>query len=55
MQKLRLNEIMGVQHTKILVFDQKVFLTGANLSEEYFTTRFDRWIVIQDKAFADEC
>ena len=41
-----LREIFGVHHMKANVFDNNVLLTGANLSEDYFTDRQDRYIVI---------
>ena len=34
-------EIFGVLHIKIFIFDNTVILTGANLQENYFTTRKD--------------
>lgn len=34
-----LREIFGVHHMKAHVFDNNVLLTGANLSEDYFTDR----------------
>ena len=43
-----LREIFGVHHMKAHVFDNNVMITGANLSEDYFTDRQDRCIVIQD-------
>ena len=47
-------ETQGVFHLKHYIFDQTVILTGANLSEEYFTTRYDRYFYVnQDKAFSD--
>ena len=39
-------EIFGVHHMKLNVFDNNVLITGANLSEDYFTVREDRCIVI---------
>ena len=49
-----LREIFGVHHMKVHVFDNHVMMTGANLSEDYFTDRQDRCIVIQDcQALAD--
>jgi CDP-diacylglycerol--glycerol-3-phosphate 3-phosphatidyltransferase len=41
------NEIAGVFHLKCYIIDNELILTGANLSEEYFTDRTDRylWIV----------
>lgn len=50
------SEIMGVQHSKILIFDNNVVLTGANMSENYFTNRQDRyWILQNNEYFADYC
>ena len=43
-----LREIFGVHHIKAHVFDNNVLITGANLSEDYFTDRQDRCMVIQD-------
>ena len=43
-----LREIFGVHHIKAHVFDNNVMITGANLSEDYFTDRQDRCMVIQD-------
>ncbi|CAG0889753.1 unnamed protein product [Cyprideis torosa] len=44
----RYNEVIGLQHMKILVFDECVLMTGANLSEDYFTKRQDRYIVFDN-------
>ncbi|KAG8344853.1 putative phosphatidylglycerophosphate synthase-like protein [Trypanosoma vivax] len=45
----RVREALGVQHTKIFCFDGRcTLLTGANLSDDYFTTRIDRYVVISD-------
>jgi CDP-diacylglycerol---glycerol-3-phosphate 3-phosphatidyltransferase len=47
----RAKEVLGVQHTKIFVFDQQhTFLTGANLSDDYFATRMDRYLIVEDNA-----
>lgn len=40
----RWNETLSVSHVKAAVFDNDVILTGANLSDTYFTTRQDRYI-----------
>lgn len=37
-----------MHHIKAHVFDNNVLITGANLSEDYFTDRQDRCMVIQD-------
>ena len=51
-----LNEMFGVQHMKICVFDDNVLLTGANMSENYFTERQDRCFVVTNcPEFADYC
>nr|CCA18642.1 unnamed protein product [Albugo laibachii Nc14] len=42
------NEIFGVSHSKVYVADNKVIISGANLSEEYFSNRQDRYIEIND-------
>lgn len=44
----RINEILGVFHTKVFLVDNSVVLTGANLSEQYLVDRQDRYIVIRD-------
>ena len=43
----RLNEIFGLSHLKVAVFDNTVLITGANLSHSYFSDRADRYICIQ--------
>ncbi|CAG9568954.1 putative phosphatidylglycerophosphate synthase [Leishmania major strain Friedlin] len=47
----RAKEVLGVQHTKVFVFDQRhTILTGANLSDDYFATRMDRYMIVKDNA-----
>ncbi|RNF26200.1 putative phosphatidylglycerophosphate synthase [Trypanosoma conorhini] len=47
----RAKEALGVQHTKIFCFDGRdTILTGANLSDDYFSTRMDRYVVVEDNA-----
>ena len=47
-------EVQGTHHIKYYIFDNDVILTGANLSESYFTERQDRWYVIKNcKELAD--
>lgn len=41
----QLREILGVYHCKFMVFDELAILTGANLSDEYFVNRQDRYMV----------
>lgn len=44
----RAKEVIGVQHTKLFLFDESdALLTGANLSDDYFTTRMDRYFVVR--------
>ena len=47
---VRVREIIGVQHMKMYIFDNDVILSGANLSESYFTNRQDRGIVFRGNA-----
>jgi CDP-diacylglycerol--glycerol-3-phosphate 3-phosphatidyltransferase len=49
----RWNELVGLQHMKIYVFDSKVIISGANLSNDYFTNRQDRYIEITDVPLAN--
>lgn len=44
----RINEIMGVFHSKIFLGDDTVILTGANISKAYLTNRQDRYFVIRN-------
>jgi len=41
-----LNEVAGVFHMKVYIIDDCLILSGANLSEEYFTNRHDRYLMI---------
>ena len=45
----QINEIFGVFHCKFAVFDNDFLLTGANLSEEYFKTRQDRYLLFESQ------
>lgn len=49
----RWNELIGLQHMKVYVADDTVILSGANLSNDYFTNRQDRYILIRDKRLSD--
>lgn len=47
----RSKEMLGVQHTKIFTFDDEdTILTGANLSDDYFKNRMDRYMVVEGNA-----
>lgn len=49
----RWNELIGLQHMKIYIFDDTVIISGANLSSDYFTNRQDRYIEIMDHKLAN--
>lgn len=38
----RYNELFGLQHMKFYIFDNTLVISGANLSNDYFTNRQDR-------------
>ena len=42
-----LNEVMGVFHIKAYIIDDTLIISGANLSEEYFVDRHDRYLSIR--------
>jgi CDP-diacylglycerol---glycerol-3-phosphate 3-phosphatidyltransferase len=43
-----LNEVAGVFHIKAYIIDDVLILSGANLSEEYFSDRHDRYLQISN-------
>ncbi|KRH94351.1 Phosphatidylglycerolphosphate synthase, partial [Pseudoloma neurophilia] len=45
-------EFLSVLHIKIYIFDSKVILTGANMDDVYFTSRLDRYFMVEDKKLA---
>lgn len=49
----QLCEVLGVYHCKFSLFDGSVLLTGANLSEEYFVDRQDRYLFFPRQADTD--
>ncbi|ETN59812.1 cdp-diacylglycerol--serine o-phosphatidyltransferase [Anopheles darlingi] len=49
----RWNELLGIQHMKLYLIDDTVILSGANLSNDYFTNRQDRYVMIEDRRLAD--
>ncbi|XP_051792511.1 CDP-diacylglycerol--glycerol-3-phosphate 3-phosphatidyltransferase, mitochondrial isoform X2 [Erpetoichthys calabaricus] len=50
----RFNETIGLQHIKVYLFDDSLIISGANLSDSYFTNRQDRYIMLRDcKEIAD--
>lgn len=44
----RVNEIIGVMHIKVYIADNDLLITGANLSNDYFVNRQDRYILLKD-------
>ncbi|KZC05620.1 CDP-diacylglycerol--glycerol-3-phosphate 3-phosphatidyltransferase, mitochondrial [Dufourea novaeangliae] len=44
----RFNELVGLQHMKLYLVDNDLIISGANLSNDYFTNRQDRYFVIED-------
>ncbi|XP_038122998.1 CDP-diacylglycerol--glycerol-3-phosphate 3-phosphatidyltransferase, mitochondrial isoform X2 [Culex quinquefasciatus] len=49
----RWNELLGIQHMKLYLVDDTVIISGANLSNDYFTNRQDRYVMIEDRGLAD--
>ncbi|XP_017779181.1 PREDICTED: CDP-diacylglycerol--glycerol-3-phosphate 3-phosphatidyltransferase, mitochondrial [Nicrophorus vespilloides] len=49
----RWNELFGIQHMKLYIFDDTLIMSGANLSQDYFTNRQDRYFVIKNKYLCD--
>ncbi|CAH1135983.1 unnamed protein product [Ceutorhynchus assimilis] len=49
----RWNELIGLQHMKLYIFDDTLIISGANLSNDYFTNRQDRYFLIKDKKLTD--
>ena len=46
--KSGVRETKGTYHTKFMICDNNVLMTGANLSEEYFVSRKDRYVLIEN-------
>ncbi|KAL4919429.1 hypothetical protein BDW62DRAFT_178918 [Aspergillus aurantiobrunneus] len=49
----RINEGWGLQHMKLYGIDDEIILSGANLSEDYFTNRLDRYHVFNSQELTD--
>ncbi|ORY16093.1 hypothetical protein BCR34DRAFT_136879 [Clohesyomyces aquaticus] len=49
----RINEGWGLQHMKLYGVDDEIILSGANLSEDYFTNRQDRYHVFSSRDLTD--
>ncbi|XP_023211787.1 CDP-diacylglycerol--glycerol-3-phosphate 3-phosphatidyltransferase, mitochondrial-like, partial [Centruroides sculpturatus] len=44
----RWNETISLTHLKVYLFDNTIILSGANLSDQYFTNRQDRYIIFEN-------
>ncbi|XP_053980299.1 CDP-diacylglycerol--glycerol-3-phosphate 3-phosphatidyltransferase, mitochondrial isoform X2 [Hylaeus volcanicus] len=44
----RFNELVGLQHMKLYLIDNDIIISGANLSNDYFMNRQDRYFLIED-------
>lgn len=44
----RVDEVIGVMHIKVYIADNDFIITGANLSNDYFVDRQDRYIILKD-------
>ncbi|CTQ40923.1 CDP-diacylglycerol--glycerol-3-phosphate 3-phosphatidyltransferase [Babesia microti strain RI] len=51
--KSPLSEAFGVMHLKVFIADEFVIISGANLSDEYFVSRQDRYYLIQNETLSD--
>ncbi|KAK4235903.1 hypothetical protein C8A03DRAFT_17398 [Achaetomium macrosporum] len=49
----RINEGWGLQHMKLYGIDDEIILSGANLSNDYFTNRQDRYHLFSSKDFTE--
>ena len=49
----RINEGWGLQHIKLYGVDDELILSGANLSNDYFTNRQDRYHVFSSRCVTD--
>ncbi|KAH9497074.1 CDP-diacylglycerol--glycerol-3-phosphate 3-phosphatidyltransferase [Dermatophagoides farinae] len=47
-QRPKWNELISLHHMKLYIFDDNIVISGANLSDLYFTNRQDRYILIRD-------
>jgi len=49
----RINEGWGLQHMKLYGMDDEILISGANLSNDYFTNRQDRYHIFNSKQITD--
>ncbi|KAI0198449.1 hypothetical protein F4808DRAFT_435844 [Astrocystis sublimbata] len=50
---IRINEGWGLQHMKLYGVDDEIILSGANLSNDYFTNRQDRYHLFRSSEITD--
>lgn len=48
LNRQKYNEIVSLQHIKVYLFDDGFIISGANLNEQYFTNRQDRYIYVRN-------
>ena len=48
LNRQKYNEIVSLQHIKVYLFDNDFIISGANLNEQYFTNRQDRYIYVRN-------
>lgn len=48
LNRQKYNEIISLQHIKVYLFDNDFIISGANLNEQYFTNRQDRYIYVRN-------
>ena len=51
--KIKIQETLSTQHTKIYAADDKLILSGANLEKAYFLNRQDRYIEFANQSLTD--
>ncbi|KAK6584425.1 hypothetical protein PZA11_002649 [Diplocarpon coronariae] len=49
----RINEGWGLQHMKLYGVDDEIIISGANLSNDYFTDRQDRYLVFSSREITE--
>lgn len=47
-RKQKWNELSSLHHMKLYIFDDNLVISGANLSDTYFTNRQDRYVLIRN-------
>eukprot|EP00042_Codosiga_hollandica_P051548 m.634636 g.634636 ORF g.634636 m.634636 type:complete len:487 (+) comp58303_c0_seq7:2-1462(+) len=47
------NEIISLTHVKIYIYDDTLLLSGANMSDHYYTNRQDRYVLITDAGVSE--